>query len=202
MSWPVVGRNTETTRIQATEGLNHIDREFANHHTRATQAGLLRGALHRASASASNGTDQADFFIKHGGNWTCDGKTLPGVLNMEWEPQGTECHGLNYIQMVDWIWEFSNRYKQVTSRHPVIYTYLDWWGACTKNTFEFKESHPLMFFRHVAQDVGTLPGLWAHETIWEHDDHFEYGGNTDLFHGNAHELQHFANGRDIGGMRL
>lgn len=64
--------------IKATEGTTYKDPSFSDFYGQATSAGLIRGAYHFANPSSSSGAAQASFFLKNGGNWSGDGRTLPG----------------------------------------------------------------------------------------------------------------------------
>ncbi|KAF4155538.1 hypothetical protein CNMCM6069_007946 [Aspergillus lentulus] len=77
--------------VKATEGINYQNLRFPTQTAGAVAAGIVHGAVHFASAAESSGADQADFFIEHGGNWTADGQTLPGVLEMEGNIAGKLC---------------------------------------------------------------------------------------------------------------
>lgn len=92
---------------QATEGSDYLDKSFPSHFSRATATGLIRGAYHFAWP-VSNATAQADFFIAHGGGWTADGITLPGMLDMESIASKPACWGLGTGEMVAWIGEVSS----------------------------------------------------------------------------------------------
>ena len=91
---------------------------------------------------------QADYFVAHGGGWSADGQTLPGALDIEYNPYGpNECYGYSQAQMVEWIQSFSDQYHARTTRYPVIYTTLDWWVACTGNSPIFGNNNPLWLAR-------------------------------------------------------
>ena len=47
---------------------------------------MVRGAYHFANPRTSSGADQARYFVQNGGAWTADGKTLPGLLDIEFNP--------------------------------------------------------------------------------------------------------------------
>ncbi len=87
-------------RMQATEGTTYIDPRFSSHYTGATSAGLIRGGYHFAHPDSSSGATQATFFLAHGGGWSNDGKTLPGMLDIEYNPNGATCYGLSTSAMV------------------------------------------------------------------------------------------------------
>ena len=47
-----------------------------------------------------------------------DGKTLPGALDIEYNPNGSTCYGLSASSMVSWISDFSNTYHALHRRLP------------------------------------------------------------------------------------
>ncbi|KAL0959560.1 hypothetical protein HGRIS_011271 [Hohenbuehelia grisea] len=104
--------------IKATEGTTFISSSFSSQYVGATNAGLIRGAYHFAHPDSSSGATQAKFFLAHGGGWSADGITLPGALDIEYNPNGAECYGLTAAQMVAWIHDFSNTYQAATGRFP------------------------------------------------------------------------------------
>ncbi|KXN91831.1 Lysozyme M1 [Leucoagaricus sp. SymC.cos] len=117
--------------IKATEGTDYKDPEFSFHYIGATNAGLIRRAYHFARPDVSSGAAQATYFTANGGGWSADGITLPGALDIEYNPYGTTCYGLSQSAMTAWIKDFSNTYLSKTGRYPVIYTTTDWWKTCT-----------------------------------------------------------------------
>ncbi|EPQ50439.1 hypothetical protein GLOTRDRAFT_133990 [Gloeophyllum trabeum ATCC 11539] len=89
---------------------------FSGQYTGATDAGLVRGAYHFAHPHASSGATQAKYFLAHGGGWSGDGITLPGALDIEYNPNGAECYGLSAAAMVSCIQDFSNTHHASTGR--------------------------------------------------------------------------------------
>ena len=109
--------------VKATEGNSYKNPYFASQYGGAAKAGLIRGAYHFGNPSGASGKAQADYFVKHGGAWVADGKTLPGVLDIEYNPYGgNTCYGLSKTAMVSWISAFVTEYKKKTTRDAVIYT--------------------------------------------------------------------------------
>lgn len=86
--------------VKATEGTTFIDASFSSHYNGATSAGLIRGGYHFAHPDSSTGAAQATFFLAHGGGWSNDGRTLPGMLDIEYNPNGATCYGLSASAMV------------------------------------------------------------------------------------------------------
>ncbi|KAF9550608.1 hypothetical protein CPC08DRAFT_322352 [Agrocybe pediades] len=89
--------------IKATEGTTYKDPQFSSNYVGATNVGIIRGGYHFARPSESSGAAQANFFLANGGDWSGDGRTLPGGLDLE-----AGCSGLSQSAMVNWIKDFSN----------------------------------------------------------------------------------------------
>ena len=153
--------------VKATEGIRYKNPYFARQYKGAHQAGLIRGAYHFATPHSSGGTKQAQVFARSGGGWSADGRTLPGVLDIEYNPYGATCYGKSQAKMVAWIRDFTTEYKRLTRRDAVIYTTTDWWRTCTGNTAAFSTTNPLWLARY-GTSVGTLPGRWGWATFWQY----------------------------------
>jgi GH25 family lysozyme M1 (1,4-beta-N-acetylmuramidase) len=178
--------------IKATEGTSYIDPSFSSHYTGATNAGLIRGGYHFAHPGQTTGAAQADYFIAHGGGWSGDGITLPGMLDLEAESSG-QCWGLSTTAMVAWIKAFSDRYHSREGVYPMLYTNPSWWSACTGNSNAFVNTNPLVL-AHYSSSVGTIPGGWSYQTIWQNSDSYAYGGDSDIFNGSLDRLKALARG--------
>lgn len=154
---------------------------------------MIRGGYHFAHPGSSSGTAQANYFLAHGGGWSDDGKTLPGMLDIEYNPSGATCYGLSASEMVAWVKEFGETYKAKTSRYPMIYTTADWWNTCTGGSTAFSKDYHLVLARY-GSSVGTIPGGWPHQSIWQNSDSYKYGGDSDIWNGNEASLKKFAKG--------
>jgi len=179
--------------VKATENINYVSPYFAQQYNGSYNVGMIRGAYHFAIPSASSGATQANYFVDHGGGWSADGKTLPGALDIEYNPYGASCYGLSQTAMVNWINDFSNRYFQRTGRYPVIYTSTSWWSTCTGNKGNFSSTSPLWVARY-ASTVGTLPYPWGVYTFWQFSDSGTFPGDQDIFNGTLSRLQVLARG--------
>ncbi|KAL9124289.1 MAG: hypothetical protein Q9217_006368 [Psora testacea] len=179
--------------IKATEGTTYIDPGFSDHYVGATNAGLIRGGYHFAQPSSSSGSTQAAYFLAHGGGWSNDGRTLPGMLDIEYNPSGATCYGLSQSAMVSWIQSFVNEYHGKTGRYPMIYSTNDWWTTCTGNSAAFHTTCPLVLARY-GSSPGTIPGGWPYQTIWQNADTYTYGGDSDIFNGDLTGLKKLATG--------
>lgn len=179
--------------IKATEGTSYISPSFSKQYTGATNAGFIRGGYHFAHPDSSTGATQATYFLAHGGGWSGDGITLPGMLDIEYNPNGATCYGLSASAMVTWIKSFVTTYHTKTGVYPMIYSTADWWSTCTGNSAAFNQLCPLVLARY-ASSPGTIPGGWPFQTIWQNSDAFAYGGDSDIFNGSLDQLKKIALG--------
>ena len=179
--------------VKATEGTGYTNPYFAQQYNGSYNVGMIRGSYHFALPNESSGATQADYFVAHGGGWSGDGKTLPGALDIEWNPYGATCYGLSQSGMVGWIKSFSDEYHARTSRWPVIYTATSWWSQCTGNLGDFTSTNPLWVARYNTS-AGTLPFAWGVYTIWQYADSGTFPGDQDVFNGAYDRLQALANG--------
>ncbi|KAF8556467.1 glycoside hydrolase [Imleria badia] len=210
INWPAVASNgIKFVYIKATEGtcsvilfafivyvlsyiatLRLISPTFNSQYTGATKAGLIRGSYHFARPDTTSGATQANYFLAHGGGWSPDGITLPGVLDIEYNPYGAECYGLTHSGMVSWIKDFSNTYEAKTKRYPVIYTTTDWWTTCTGNSAAFGADNPL-WIADYASKLGALPAGCEYTSFWQYADKGPNPGDADLWNGDYAGLQRY-----------
>lgn len=176
--------------VKATEGNYYTNPYFSQQYNGSYNVGMIRGAYHFATPNDSSGANQATYFLAHGGGWSRDGRTLPGALDIEYNPYGATCYGLSQAAMVNWVRDFLNTYKARTGRDPVIYTNLDWWSRCTGNSTAFNATNPLWVARY-ASAPGTLPGGWPFHTIWQYSS---TPIDQDRFNGDQSRLVALANG--------
>lgn len=169
--------------FKATEGSGYANPDFARLRDEALAAGLLVGGFHFALPNRSSGAAQANHFVDHGGGWTPDGRTLPGALDIEWNPYGPACYGLTPAALVAWIKDFSETYRSRTGRAPVIYTATSWWSRCTGELGAFGRTNPLW----ATGSLTSLPHDWTTYTFWQ-------DSAGDHFNGTYDELLAFASG--------
>ncbi|KAF9287124.1 hypothetical protein BGZ68_002227 [Mortierella alpina] len=196
VNWAQVKANgVQFAYIKATEGTGYKSPAFNSQYTGATNVGLIRGAYHFARPDVSSGAAQANYFLSNGGGWSGDGITLPGTVDMEYNPYGSnKCYGLSAAAMVNWIRDFSNTYKAKTGRPPVIYTSASWWQLCTGNSNAFGAENPLWIARY-ATAPGALPAGWSFYSFWQYTDNASPNpGDGDVWNGSFANLQKFARG--------
>jgi GH25 family lysozyme M1 (1,4-beta-N-acetylmuramidase) len=156
--------------VKATEGTGYKNPYFRSQYSGSYNAGMIRGAYHFATPNSSTGAKQAQVFVANGGGWSPDGRTLPGVLDVEYNPYGSTCYGLSKTGMIAWVKSFSTEYKRLTRRDAVIYTTTNWWTQCTGNTAAFSATNPLWLARY-GTTPGTLPAGWTWATFWQYSDY-------------------------------
>ncbi|MBV9844005.1 MAG: lysozyme [Kutzneria sp.] len=179
--------------VKATENTTYQNPEFANQYNGSYNVGIIRGSYHFALPDRSSGATQADYFVANGGGWSRDGKTLPPMLDIEYNPYGATCYGLSQAGMQSWIQDFSNEVHARTGRYPTVYTTLDWWSTCTGNWPGLGATNPLFIARY-SDSPGTLPAGWGTWTIWQYADNGTFPGDQDYFNGAYDRLQALANG--------
>ena len=189
-SW---GDGARFAYVKATEGTGYKNPKFTQQYNGSYNIGMIRGSYHFALPDRSGGAEQADFFVANGGGWSADGKTLPGAMDMEYNPYGDTCYGLDQAQMTRWVLDFSNRMVERTQRYPTIYTSTSWWNRCVGGTVHFGPTNPL-WVAHYAEELGALPIGWDYQTIWQWDAAGLFPGDQNLFNGDADQLLRVALG--------
>ena len=179
------------TWVKATEGTGYTNPYFAQQYNGSYNRGFIRGSYHFALPDRSSGATQATYFGDHGGGWSGDGKTLPGALDIEWNPYGATCYGKSQAGLASWIRDFSNTYKARWNKYPIIYTATSWWSQCVGNS-SFSSTNPLWVARY-ASTVGTLPYNWTYYTVWQYSSS---PIDQDVFNGDYSRLQVFATNHD------
>ncbi|HEV2346634.1 MAG TPA: lysozyme [Actinocrinis sp.] len=192
INWGAVAPYIDFVYIKATEGTYYTNPYFAQQYNGSYNSGLIRGSYHFAIPNNSSGTTQADYFIAHGGGWSADGKTLPGALDIEYNPYGSECYGFSQSSMVNWVWNFVNEYAAREHAYPVIYSTTDWWSTCTGNYSGFAAYDPLWIANYSASGGGPLPAGWGYYTFWQYASSGSQPGDQDVFNGAYSRLQALA----------
>ncbi|WP_237742137.1 GH25 family lysozyme [Arthrobacter sp. CAL618] len=178
---------------KATEATSYKNPYYSQQYTGSASAGMVRGAYHFAIPSISSGAAQANYFINNGGGWSADGKTLPPLLDVEYNPYsslGNSCYNMSTTAMVNWIRDFSNTMLDRTGRVPMIYTTTDWWNRCTGNSTAFA-NHPLHIASYNNVGAGTLPSGWNKYSLWQYTSEGPVVGDWNVWNGTSAALQRF-----------
>jgi len=161
--------------VKATEGTSYRNPYFSQQYTGSYKVGMVRGAYHFARPDSKDASDQAAYFVKHGGGWSADGRTLPGALDIEDNYTGGDrCWGRGKSGNALYIKNFSDTYHSLTGRWPVIYTNLSFWKACVA-TWAFSGRSPLWIAYWSSNQPSSLIGGWNYWTFWQYS-----GSGTDL----------------------
>ncbi|MFD5557369.1 GH25 family lysozyme [Streptomyces sp. NPDC127068] len=194
VAWSTLWNNgVRWAYVKATEGTYYENPYHPQQYNGSYDVGMIRGAYHFATPDTTNGATQADYFVDNGGGWSRDGRTLPGALDIEWNPYGDACYGKTSSQMVAWIKDFLDRYRHRTGRDAVIYTATSWWTQCTGNSSAFGGVNPLWIARY-ASTPGTLPAGWAVQTMWQYTSTGPTVGDHNKFNGALDRVQALATG--------
>ena len=192
ITWSKVAPHVDFVYAKASEGTYYTNPDFNNEYEGPYDYGLIRGAYHFAIPNNSSGTAQADYFVANGGGWSADGKTLPGALDIEYNPYGPECYGLTAAQMVGWIKNFVTEYAAKEHVFPVIYSTTNWWKTCTGNSAAFAADDPFWVANYGASSSGPLPEGWAYYSFWQYSDSGSQPGDQDVFNGAYADLRTLA----------
>ncbi|MGJ7907925.1 lysozyme [Actinopolyspora sp. H202] len=174
--------------VKATEGTGYTSPDFNHQYTGSYKVGMIRGAYHFALPDRSGGAAQARYFVANGGGWSDDGKTLPGALDIEYNPYGPTCYGKSKRAMTAWIRDFSDTYRKLTGRYPTIYTSTSWWNKCVAS--DFGDTNPLWVARY-NDYIGPLPHGWGFHTFWQYTSS---PLDKNLFNGSYKQLERLARG--------
>ncbi|MGJ9404331.1 cell wall-binding repeat-containing protein [Arthrobacter sp. KK5.5] len=219
------GKDTRFAYVKATESWGpyanlYKNPYFPQQYNGSANQGMVRGAYHFAKPAHSSGRDQAIEFMDNGGGWSADGKTLPPLLDIEWNPytsttypegEGDACYGLTPAQMVSWIEDFGSTVEERTGRLPMIYTAQSWWDVCTGDSTAFKD-WPLHVSlvptaTSVPKNARELPEGWTTFNIWQYTFTADLIGSTqevdgNVWNGDLATLKDFANNRRSTPYRL
>ena len=179
--------------ILATDGDNFSSKSFASQYSGAKNAGLLAGAYHFGRPDGS-ATGQAQRLLDTA-NYKNDGKTLPPVLDLEPDPNGSGCYGLSPQGMKGWIQAFNSKIKEGTGKDAIIYASTGFWSKCMGNSDAFKDQ-PLWLASY-GVDNPKVPSGWGSYTFWQYTDSGSVPGiegQVDLnkFNGNTKQLKELA----------
>lgn len=178
---------------KATEGLTYKSPNWSQQYNGAAGKGLIRGSYHFALPPISSGADQARYFVANGGGWSGDGKTLPPLLDIEfnkYEPRlGNMCYDMTPAQLSAWIGDFVRTMDQLIGRHPAIYTNKYWWDTCVQSS-SFG-AYPLHIARY-AQTTPQVPAGWQRHTIWQYSNSGPFVGDSNAFNGTYPQLVEWA----------
>lgn len=181
VDWDAVKANgAKFAFIKATESTEYHSGEFDQQWNGSYRVGLIHAAYHYATPDSASGKAQVDYFVDNGGGRTGDGRTLPGVLDIEDNVYGPDkCYDFTPDQMVSWIHDFINEYHARTGWWATINTFTEWWNDCTGGSTEFAAKDALWINNH-GTSPGTLPAGWKTYFVWQWADTGVFPGDQDV----------------------
>lgn len=92
---------------------------------------------------------------------------LPIEVDLQDDPYAAgRCYGLSAGHVVAWIAAFTTQASALTGTAPIIYTTVEWWRQCTKNTALFRND-PLWLASYDTDTPG-VPSAWQQWTFWQY----------------------------------
>lgn len=176
--------------VKATEGETWVSPAFSEQYTGAGEVGLARGGYHFARPDTGDPATQCDAFLNRGGGWTDDGRTLPGLLDLEATDGVPKDYGLSQQQLREWISGFLTHYRDAVGRRPMVYTNYHWWheqvGDWTPT------NTPLHIANYNGEDPSDLlPGAWWAWEMWQYSSSEPFAGDSNVWHGTEEEFERF-----------
>lgn len=177
---------------KATEGVTYRNEFFAQQYQGSYDAGLVHGAYHFSTPGANDPIVECDFFLNNGGGWSDDGRTMPGMLDVEWNN-----NGISQADMQAWVQAWIDHYRSQTGRTPVVYTGAWFWDAQVGPQWA-PENVPLHVSHYKANPpVGTeIPGTWNAWEIWQYNDRGAFAGDQNLWFGTREQFESFLVNKD------
>lgn len=164
INWAAVKRSGQAfTFIKASGHSDRVDPWFHREWDAAGRAGMIRGAYHYATPSASpsvtrSAQDQADLVVSTVGS-TREQNDLGIALDLE------TTGGLAPAALASWAHAFLDRVEARTGRLPLLYTYVSFWSNAMANDRSFG-AYPLWLARY-GERPAPLAG-WSQWTFWQH----------------------------------
>lgn len=168
--------------VKATEGAYYQNPYALTDLAQAQAAGLsavaYAFAIPNGNGSSSSPVTQADYLVLYLGSAS---RSVPIMLDIEYNPYGAECYGLSTTAMVSWISKFDSEIKTKTGHLPIIYTPRSWWGTCTGSSTGF--AHTPVWVPDYSSAAGpSLPVGWSTWASWQYTSTGTVAGISDPGH--------------------
>lgn len=72
--------------VKATEETYYTNPFYSQQYNGSANVGMVRGAYHFAIPNVGSAVAEANYFVDNGGGWSPDGRTLPPLLDIEYNP--------------------------------------------------------------------------------------------------------------------
>ena len=187
INWRKVARaGIKFAAIKATEGAYYRNPFALTDLAEAKAAGLsvmaYAFAIPNGNGSSASPVAQADYLTKY---LASAGGTLPPImLDIEYNPYGSECYGLSQSAMKSWITQFSSEVQAKTGKEPIIYGPAPWWQDCTGGASRFGQ-FPLWVPDYTSAPKPIVTAGWSNYSFWQYSSAgsisgIKAPGDTDL----------------------
>jgi GH25 family lysozyme M1 (1,4-beta-N-acetylmuramidase) len=187
INWRKAARaGIQFTAIKATEG-TYYRNPFALADLAAAKAAGLTAmayvfAIPNGNGGSASPAAQADYLVKYLAS--AGGPLPPIMLDIEYNPYGSECYGLSRSAMISWIARFSGEVQVKTGEDPVIYGPGPWWQDCTGGASRFGQ-FPLWVPDWTSAPKPIITPGWSNYSFWQYSSAgtvkgINAPGNTDL----------------------
>ena len=172
--------------VKVTEGAYYRNPYALTDLAHAKAAGLAVAAyvfaIPNGNGASSSPVQQADYLLSHLGKLS---RSVPIMLDIEYNPYGQECYGLGARAMVSWISAFNREIKARTGSKPIMYIPVSWWVTCTRGHVGFGQRPLWVPYYSTTAIRPPLPAGWTTWSIWQYSSTgtvrgIPAAGNTDL----------------------
>jgi GH25 family lysozyme M1 (1,4-beta-N-acetylmuramidase) len=182
----VAASGIQFAAVKATEGDYYRNPYALRDLAHAKAAGLTvmayAFAIPNGNGSSASPVVQANYLLAY---LAKAGTPVPEILlDIEYNPYGTECYGLSQSAMVSWIAQFNAEIRKKTGQEPVVYAPPPWWQTCTGGAGNFRQL-PVWIPDYTSKTSPILPAGWTNWAFWQYSSTgtvpgIQSTGNTDL----------------------
>lgn len=177
---------------KATQGNYYVNPFFGQQYNGSYDAGLVHGAYHWTEPGNGDPVAECDYFLNNGGAWSDDGRTMPGMLDVEDNP-----NGLGQADLQAWVSAWIDHYRAQTGRTPVVYTGAWFWDEQVGPNWA-PANVPLHVSHYKPEaPVGTeIPGTWNAWEIWQYQAEGTFAGDQNVWYGSKERFDAFVTQKD------
>ena len=186
INWPRVhASGIGFAAVKATEGAYYRNPYALADLAQARAAGLSVAAyafaIPNGNGASRGPVTQANYLLRYLGTMS---RSVPVMLDIEYNPYGRECYGLTARAMVSWISSFNSEVKAKTGRKPILYVPASWWAACARSSTGFGQ-RKLWVPDYTTAPSPRLPAGWRTWSFWQYTSTgtvhgIQAPGHTDL----------------------
>ncbi|HEV2374345.1 MAG TPA: GH25 family lysozyme [Streptosporangiaceae bacterium] len=169
INWPEVhAAGIQFAAVKATEGTYYTNPYAKPDLTSAKAAGMTVVAYAFAIPNGNGGSNspvaQADFLL----NAVSSVSPRPRVmLDIEYNPYGSQCYGLSASAMVAWVHSFDSEVRARTGQTPIVYAPPPWWQACAGSSAAFAQLPLWVPDYSNGSGPAVTPG-WQRWAFWQY----------------------------------